>query len=540
MQGVACDRNAHIVSDWRVMASNVLKEFLIAIGWKIDDQGYKNFQSKFKSTVEQFERLGKLAVVSGTAMSVALVKVASDMEKLYFSSQRAGTTVGGLMGLRLAAEQIGVGAEAATAALEGMASAIRLNPGLQIFLGLKPTGDSSKDVMNLLAKLKELSDKGPMGHAVAARMAQMFGIDEPTLFMLIKNYAKLNEEQEKFRKRALLAGIDPDKLGEKFNEFMIKVRDLLSTLQLIGYSGFGKILPWAEKFVDMLQRAADWMLKLGDRTDKWSSAIASVGTVLGGLVGAKGILSAIARMFGAGGAAAGGEAAAAGAGGASILGPLALAAADVGLAAFDIKEGAKLYRTYQASGTFKDMGSSLKSMIRHMEGFVSTVTPDIAGNPTIGFGHKVLRGEHFGNISREEAGQLMARDLNVARDAVLRLVKVPITNNQMMALTDFAFNVGQGNFAGSTLLKKLNAGDYAGAAAQFEQWNKAGGMVRGGLTNRRLGEESMFMKPDVNMNQATTIHVNGTDDPKTTSELVANQQRQVNADLLRDMGAKVQ
>lgn len=524
------------------MASNVLKEFLVAIGFKVDEQQYRNFQSKFKTTVEQFERLGKLAVISGTAMSAALVKVASDMEKLYFASQRAGTSVTGLMGLRFAAEQIGIGADAATAGVEGLATALRTNPGLRVFftqLGLKETGDNAKNFVNLIGKLKELSDKGPMGHALATQIGAQFGIDEPTLFMFIKHFAELRKMQEEFRKRGILGGVDIDKVAEQFHRFMEDVRKLLQTLELIGIGGFGKILPYAEHLVLLLQRMADLMLRLGSATHGWSSAIASAATVLGGLAGAKGILSLIARMFGAGGGATvGGEAAAAG--GASILGPLALIGADAALAVHDIKEGAKLYRTYQASGTFKDMGSSLKSMIRNIEGFSSKVYRDVAGNPTIGFGHKVLPGEQFGNLSQAEAGQLLSRDLAIAKDAVLRLVKVPLTNNQMSALTDFAYNVGQGNFAGSTLLKKLNAGDYAGAAAQFEQWNKAGGMIRGGLTTRRLGEEAMFNKPDVNMNQSTTIHVNGTDDPKTTSELVANQQRQVNADLLRDMGAKVQ
>src|ERR1700732_3239815 len=155
------------------MASNVLKEFLVAIGFKVDEQQYKNFQSKFKSTVEQFERLGKLAVVSGTAMSVALVKVASDMEKLYFASQRAGTSVPALMGLRFAAEQIGIGADAATASIEGMATALRTNPGLRVFftqLGLKDTGDNVKNFVNLIGKLKDLSDQGPMGHALATQI----------------------------------------------------------------------------------------------------------------------------------------------------------------------------------------------------------------------------------------------------------------------------------------------------------------------------------------------------------------------------------
>lgn len=77
-----------------------------------------------------------------------------------------------------------------------------------------------------------------------------------------------------------------------------------------------------------------------------------------------------------------------------------------------------------------------------------------------------------------------------------QLVKVPITVNQKAALTDFVYNVGAGNFRSSTLLRKLNAGDVQGAAAEFARWNLANGKVMPGLVMRRDCEKKMFLKPD--------------------------------------------
>jgi GH24 family phage-related lysozyme (muramidase) len=71
-------------------------------------------------------------------------------------------------------------------------------------------------------------------------------------------------------------------------------------------------------------------------------------------------------------------------------------------------------------------------------------------------------------------------------------VKVPLTDQQYSALSSFAYNVGPTNFSSSTLVKKLNAGDYEGAASEFKKWNKAGGKELEGLSRRRAAEAALF------------------------------------------------
>jgi peptidoglycan hydrolase-like protein with peptidoglycan-binding domain len=77
-------------------------------------------------------------------------------------------------------------------------------------------------------------------------------------------------------------------------------------------------------------------------------------------------------------------------------------------------------------------------------------------------------------------------------DAVRARVSVPLTQNQFDALVSFTFNVGAGAFGGSTLLKRLNAGDYAGGADEFGKWTKSGGKVFAGLVRRRTEEAALF------------------------------------------------
>lgn len=87
-----------------------------------------------------------------------------------------------------------------------------------------------------------------------------------------------------------------------------------------------------------------------------------------------------------------------------------------------------------------------------------------------------------------ECDALQASDQAKAEAAVDRLVRVPIDKYQRAALIDFAYNVGAGRLATSTLLRKLNAGDYAGACAEYRRWSMAGGKVLRGLQNRREAE----------------------------------------------------
>lgn len=131
-------------------------------------------------------------------------------------------------------------------------------------------------------------------------------------------------------------------------------------------------------------------------------------------------------------------------------------------------------------------------VIKRHEGLRLTVYTDAAGHKTIGYGHKLLPGEHYTRITEAEAGALLRADLAAAENAVRELVTVRLDQSQFDALVSFTFNLGRANLASSTLLRKLNAGDYVGAAAEFERWNKAGGRVLAGLVARRADEAALF------------------------------------------------
>jgi lysozyme len=136
-------------------------------------------------------------------------------------------------------------------------------------------------------------------------------------------------------------------------------------------------------------------------------------------------------------------------------------------------------------------------LIKQSEGFRKDVYNDVAGFPTIGYGHRVRPGESFpGGLSEAQGADLLADDVAAAEKSVNQYVRVAITQGQFDALVDFCFNLGAGRLAASTLLRELNAGHYADAALQLLIWDHAAGQVNQGLKTRREAEYRLWMQPD--------------------------------------------
>lgn len=112
--------------------------------------------------------------------------------------------------------------------------------------------------------------------------------------------------------------------------------------------------------------------------------------------------------------------------------------------------------------------------------------------PTIGYGH--TKGVFLGMvITEKQATQFLAEDCEWVEKVLSDYVKVPLNQNQYDALASFIFNLGGTNFKNSTLLRKLNSGDYRGAADELPRWNKQKGVVLNGLTKRRAEERALFL-----------------------------------------------
>lgn len=138
--------------------------------------------------------------------------------------------------------------------------------------------------------------------------------------------------------------------------------------------------------------------------------------------------------------------------------------------------------------------------IKRFEGFRSALYDDPVGHCTIGYGTLVHRGncngsepeEYKAGISEQRATELLKTEASEKAKGVRELVKVSLNQNQFDALVSFAYNVGIGAFTKSTLLRKLNNGEFDAVPTELKKWVKAGGQTLPGLVRRRNEEAELF------------------------------------------------
>jgi len=135
-------------------------------------------------------------------------------------------------------------------------------------------------------------------------------------------------------------------------------------------------------------------------------------------------------------------------------------------------------------------------LIKKFEGWSATVYQDQAGHDTIGYGHLIKPGEHFTYLTKPEGEILLRKDLQIYEKAVNASVKVKLTQSMYNSIVSLVYNIGVSAFKNSTLLKKLNSGDYEGAKNEFQRWNKitvnGEKIASAGLTQRRHIEAGEF------------------------------------------------
>lgn len=130
------------------------------------------------------------------------------------------------------------------------------------------------------------------------------------------------------------------------------------------------------------------------------------------------------------------------------------------------------------------------AVVSTYEGISKTAYLDPVGIPTICYGH--TKTAHLGQVKTDaQCEELLSKDILIAIADVESRVTVPLTVERRAALVDFVFNAGGKNFASSTLLKKLNAGDTAGACREFDRWVYAKGVKLPGLVKRRAEEREL-------------------------------------------------
>ena len=127
------------------------------------------------------------------------------------------------------------------------------------------------------------------------------------------------------------------------------------------------------------------------------------------------------------------------------------------------------------------------------EGYSATAYPDIIGVPTICYGE--TKGVHLGDkATRAQCDEKLSSRLVEFNEGVSSCINVDLPDSRRVAFVSLAYNIGTAAFCKSTVVRKINAGDVAGSCDAILMWNKAGGSVRNGLTQRRKKERELCLQ----------------------------------------------
>ncbi|MGM5325345.1 transglycosylase SLT domain-containing protein [Salmonella enterica] len=212
------------------MSSNAdtIKDFLVSLGFDIDQAGANNFETVLKGVTANVMKVG--AVVEGAALSIVgfTTRIANGLDKIYWASQRTGASIQGIKALGYAASQTGASAESAMSSLEGLAGFMRSNPGAEGFLnrlGVQ-TRDASGKMRDTASIFTGVGQKlNNMPYYRAKQYAQMLGIDENTLMAMRRGMNGFTADYQSMLQKT---GFNADKAAVQSNKFMTSMRGLTS------------------------------------------------------------------------------------------------------------------------------------------------------------------------------------------------------------------------------------------------------------------------------------------------------------------------
>jgi hypothetical protein len=257
--------------------ADVLKEFLVKIGYHVDKESQHKF---FENLGETVKRLGEVAAkveVTAGLMAAAFVKMGESVEKTYFTASRAGASVAGLEAFRFAAGRLGITAEEAVGSLTTLGNRLKDYPALRASIerraGVAGLGHNVDqliltDIPNIL---RGMAERGPMGEATARNYARdILGVS-PNFVDAVKNREEWEKQVATYQKISRTGGRDPNDV-KGWLEFMDQVAQLDVRFTSIK-NALGTAL--SKNLVPLLKDFGDYMDKHGDEIAKTVSDIAT-------------------------------------------------------------------------------------------------------------------------------------------------------------------------------------------------------------------------------------------------------------------------
>lgn len=544
---------------------DVIKEFLVALGFKVDQKGSKDFTQGIDTATKSVVKL--VTVIAGASLTVAagVSAFASNLEGLYFASQRVGASAESLKSAEYAARDLGASADEARGSIEGIAKFLRDNPGGEdllkgIGVQTRDANGNLKDTADLMVSIGQKLKAMPWYQA--NQYAGALGIDEKTLRAIQDD--KFGAKLEQNRKKLKDSGLDQATkdahafmevlrgIGLQFETFSIQVQ-----AALMGKLGpdLQRFATWFEqngpmianrvaditvKLIDMVEKAGpylqkiwDFFVKLDEATDGWSTKIIALLWVLNAL-GALSLISGVTRLAGA---FLGLGSAIAGLSGASaILTPLAGAAALVYSSSLNEGEDEIVQRRHDAEDASAGEVRGGNDMATRVRGFFQGLgwTKEQASGITANLSQESgFRPDAVGDGGDAYGVAQWHKDRQEAfkKWAGFDIQKAPLEDQ--LRFVHYELTEGAEQKAGNLLKATQNAQDAGSVVSRYYE--------RPGTTDEAKNREATTRgEMAAQLNQTTNITIHGATDPNATATAVSGAQGRVNQEITRNFNTAVQ
>jgi hypothetical protein len=296
------------------MADDVIKSFLVRIGYKHDEVALRKIGEGISTATKAVFAFGAAIASTATAVAWGVTRIASNLETLYFSSIRTGSSASSLEAFELAARRMGAQAGSGLAAVESLAAFFRNNPPGMAANALRtwfPTADINENdpvkTMVSLGKAMQTMDyyQAKMrGNAAGLTDEQIWFLRRPELGSMFDqmqknlgpNFEKAVEDAHRFENSLNLLGIRLEGFGAQVidvlqNKFGWSLDRLSAWLDKNGekltvslVNGLEKFLGYIDKLAPKLEWLLDQLIKLDEETDGWSTVLIGLSAVMPGLV----------------------------------------------------------------------------------------------------------------------------------------------------------------------------------------------------------------------------------------------------------------
>lgn len=553
------------------MADDILKSYLVAIGFKLDEQEYKKFkdsqldtEKRTKNLSKAFADFAKVGIGASVALGATVIKVTNDLEKLHFQAQKSGTSAQNLKAFGDAAAQIGIQAEDAMGIVQQFNNKIKDNPiGMSALLrnlGVDANQDKVKVLMDLVDSLAKIS--GPNADTIRVAYGAQFGLSGEDIRTLIRGREELHKYYEERRK--VYGDIDRQSLAaHKANE---EFRDLEARFNALTNAIGVSFLPLAKDVVSILEIIVQDLIAADRATDGWSSKLIGVTGALVGTIGALKTVGAIGSTLGIGG---GGAAA----GGSSIAAPVVIGtAAAIGgayytheayKANFNLSQEQKYDRQRKRIAAAKAAGIDTSKWEQPPSSFHPMAFSDdfLSRHPALGGGKASVKSlidkyaTQYGvdpALLEAQAWQESHYNPNaLSKKGAIGVMQLIPATARGLGVDPFntESNIEGGARMMAGLLRKYH-GDTSLALAAYNagegRVDRAGGVPKIAETQdyvaaiqRRMVTQAAGNTISVKMDQKTDINVNGAGDAIKVADLVSQEQAKVNAGLARDFAGAV-